>query len=105
MYRCLVAHDVGVWRSAQEGAEEALGGAGGDLWGSADAAEERRAHQQWQGPATTFMRSNDHTRERKQRWDPTRVQGTALTIVEGDRDAPKYAPPAPFCLRRHSKPS
>jgi hypothetical protein len=50
-------------------------------------------HQQWQGRATTFMRSNEHTRDRKQRWDPSLVQGTALCFVEGDRDAPKCARP------------
>lgn len=53
---------------------------------------EGRARDRWEGKETTFMRSNEHSRDRKQRWNTSGLEGTALAIVEGDREAPKCGP-------------
>ncbi|VVB15179.1 unnamed protein product [Arabis nemorensis] len=43
---------------------------------------------QWQGNDASFMRSNDHSnREVGRNWDTTGLEGTALKIVEGDRNS------------------
>ncbi|XAR58188.1 Phosphoglucan, water dikinase [Bertholletia excelsa] len=43
---------------------------------------------QWQGTAVSFMRSNEHhSREMEQRWDTSGLEGLALQLVEGDRNA------------------
>lgn len=47
---------------------------------------ERLPHQQWVGEKTSFMRSNEHSRERRGVWDTQGLQAAALTLVEGDRD-------------------
>lgn len=44
--------------------------------------------EQWQGKAVNFMRSNEHrNREREMRWDTSGLEGLALNLVEGDRNA------------------
>lgn len=48
--------------------------------------DDRLPHQQWQGRQVSFMRANEHTRERQGVWDSEGLQGAALAIVEGDRD-------------------
>ncbi|XP_010424348.1 PREDICTED: phosphoglucan, water dikinase, chloroplastic-like [Camelina sativa] len=43
---------------------------------------------QWQGKDASFMRSNDHgNREVGRNWDTTGLEGTALRMVEGDRNS------------------
>ena len=43
---------------------------------------------QWQGKDVSFMRSNDHrNREMERRWDTSGLEGLALKLVEGDRNA------------------
>ena len=39
---------------------------------------------QWQGKAVSFMRSNEHSRERRGGWDLTGLVGAARAVVEGD---------------------
>lgn len=42
---------------------------------------------QWQGKSASFMRSNEHgNRETQRQWDTTGLQGSALKIVEGDKN-------------------
>ncbi|KAI3924013.1 hypothetical protein MKW92_027484 [Papaver armeniacum] len=44
--------------------------------------------EQWQGKAASFMRSNEHgNREADRGWDTSGLQGCALKLVEGDRNA------------------
>ncbi|KAI4326410.1 hypothetical protein MLD38_031729 [Melastoma candidum] len=44
--------------------------------------------EQWQGKAVTFMRSNEHkSRETEMRWDTSGLEGSAVKLVEGDRNA------------------
>ncbi|XP_038995104.1 phosphoglucan, water dikinase, chloroplastic-like isoform X2 [Hibiscus syriacus] len=43
---------------------------------------------QWQGRDASFMRSNEHhNRELERRWDTTGLEGLALKLVEGDKNA------------------
>lgn len=43
---------------------------------------------QWQGKSISFMRSNEHrNRETERTWDTSDLEGLALTVVEGDRNA------------------
>lgn len=49
-----------------------------------EAPEEGSAFSQgWQGREISFMQSNNHARERSERWDTTGLEGPALKIVEG----------------------
>ncbi|KAI3932874.1 hypothetical protein MKX01_031856 [Papaver californicum] len=44
--------------------------------------------EQWQGKAASFMRSNEHgNREANRGWDTSGLEGCALKLVEGDRNA------------------
>ncbi|KAF8402196.1 hypothetical protein HHK36_013148 [Tetracentron sinense] len=44
--------------------------------------------EQWQGRSAAFMKSNEHRdRETSRRWDTGGLQGLALKLVEGDRNA------------------
>ncbi|XP_052189149.1 phosphoglucan, water dikinase, chloroplastic isoform X2 [Diospyros lotus] len=44
--------------------------------------------EQWQGKDVSFMRSNEHhSREAERRWDTSGLEGRALELVEGDRNA------------------
>lgn len=44
--------------------------------------------EQWQGKAASFMRSNEHRdRESDRKWDTSGLEGVALKLVEGDRNA------------------
>ncbi|PIA25745.1 hypothetical protein AQUCO_10800026v1 [Aquilegia coerulea] len=44
--------------------------------------------EQWQGRAASFMKSNEHRdREGSRNWDTSALQGFALKLVEGDRNA------------------
>ncbi|PSS35912.1 Phosphoglucan, water dikinase [Actinidia chinensis var. chinensis] len=44
--------------------------------------------EQWQGRAASFMRSNEHRdREGGRKWDTSGLEGLALKLVEGDRNA------------------
>ncbi|XP_002518612.2 phosphoglucan, water dikinase, chloroplastic [Ricinus communis] len=43
---------------------------------------------QWKGKDISFMRSNEHRdRETERKWDTSGLEGLALALVEGDRDA------------------
>ena len=43
---------------------------------------------QWQGKAASFMRSNEHRdHESARKWDTSGLEGLALKLVEGDRNA------------------
>jgi phosphoglucan,water dikinase len=45
----------------------------------------------WQGREVVFMRSNDHSRERRGTWDTSGLApGPVLDLVEGDRDAANW---------------
>lgn len=41
----------------------------------------------WQGKEVNFMRSNEHSRDRRAVWNTSGLEGPALAIVEGDRGA------------------
>jgi phosphoglucan,water dikinase len=43
--------------------------------------------EQWSGDNIVFMQSNEHPRERQGVWNTDGLQGVALKLVEGDRDA------------------
>ncbi|KAL4419085.1 hypothetical protein ABPG77_010024, partial [Micractinium sp. CCAP 211/92] len=45
---------------------------------------------QWQGKELRFMQSNEHTRERRGVWDTSGLQGPALHLVGGDKDAANW---------------
>jgi phosphoglucan,water dikinase len=46
---------------------------------------------QWQGKDASFMRSNDHgNREVGRNWDTSGLEGTALKMVEGDRNSKNW---------------
>lgn len=43
---------------------------------------------QWKGKDASFMRSNEHrNRETERKWDTSGLEGLALALVEGDRNA------------------
>lgn len=43
---------------------------------------------QWQGKAVSFMQSNEHrNRETERNWNTSGLEGLALKLVEGDREA------------------
>ncbi|XP_065861529.1 phosphoglucan, water dikinase, chloroplastic isoform X3 [Euphorbia lathyris] len=43
---------------------------------------------QWQGRSVSFMRSNEHSnRESERQWDTSGLEGLALKLVEGDKNA------------------
>ena len=43
---------------------------------------------QWQGRSVSFMRSNEHrNQETERRWDTSGLEGFALKLVEGDKNA------------------
>lgn len=41
----------------------------------------------WQGREAKFMRSNEHSHERRGKWSTEGLQGAALRLVEGDKSA------------------
>lgn len=43
--------------------------------------------QEWQGKDISFMRSNDHTRGGAGKWDTSGLEGPALLLVDGDKNA------------------
>ncbi|KAL4433837.1 hypothetical protein ABPG75_000278 [Micractinium tetrahymenae] len=45
---------------------------------------------QWQGKELRFMQSNEHSRERRGTWDTSGLDGAALHLVGGDRDAANW---------------
>ncbi|KAK3262784.1 2,3-dihydroxyphenylpropionate/2,3-dihydroxicinnamic acid 1,2-dioxygenase [Cymbomonas tetramitiformis] len=62
---------------------------GGQLLGGAISRPdvELSSKVQWHGKDVTFMRSNEHTSDRTGTWDTTGLTGTALRLVEADRNA------------------
>jgi len=63
------------------------GGAAGGAVALADAGEAAGSRPEWVGGEVQFMRSNEHSRDRAGRWDAGGLDGPALSLVEGDRDA------------------
>lgn len=49
--------------------------------------EESRFLRGWQGKEATFMRSNEHSSERRGKWSTEGLQGAGLKLVEGDKSA------------------
>lgn len=57
---------------------------------SSDAADDDRPeHLKWQGKQASFMRSNEHSRERAGRWDASGLEGAAKSVVQGDEKGAK----------------
>ena len=54
--------------------------------GDGDWSGDRLLHQQWQGREVSFMRANEHSRERQGVWESAGLEGAALALVDGDRD-------------------
>jgi len=52
--------------------------------------EDRLSTSQWSGRETVFMQKNDHSGERSGIWNTSGLEGVALKLVEGDRDAPSW---------------
>ncbi|KAL4513385.1 hypothetical protein Ndes2437B_g00596 [Nannochloris sp. 'desiccata'] len=52
--------------------------------------EDRLPTSQWSGRETVFMQKNDHSGERSGIWNTSGLDGIALKLVEGDRDAPSW---------------
>ena len=48
---------------------------------------DRLDHQRWQGAGPNFMQSNEHSGDRAGQWNTEGLQGAALTLVAGDKDA------------------
>ena len=47
--------------------------------------------EQWQGQKTSFMRSNEHSKDRRGSWHPEGLEGAALHLVQGDEKNGRYA--------------
>lgn len=57
---------------------------------------------QWQGKDVSFMRSNDHrNRESETRWDTSGLEGLALKLVEGDKNARNWWRKVPPLIKFH----
>ena len=54
--------------------------------GAANWDDDRLPHQQWQGREVSFMKANEHAKERQGTWNSEGLQGAALAIVDGDRE-------------------
>ena len=50
--------------------------------GSSDSG--RLPTEQWQGQEVAFMRSNEHSKDRRGSWHPEGLEGAALHLVQGD---------------------
>ena len=46
--------------------------------------------QEWQGRNISFMRSNEHNREQRGKWDVSGLEGSALYLVDGDKSASNW---------------
>jgi phosphoglucan,water dikinase len=51
------------------------------------AMDDKPELEQWSGDKIVFMQSNEHPRDRQGEWNTQGLEGPALTLVEGDRDA------------------
>lgn len=69
--------------AASEG--EASGGSGSDDAGPSF------THSTWKGKDVRFMKSNDHSGDRRGAWNTDGLEGALLTLVEGDSKAARYA--------------
>lgn len=80
---------VGNRAAPARGLEAASSASDGD--GEAPPAHEPTdATRQWVGSFPSFMRSNEHSRERRGRWDSSSVQGAARFLVEQDAESPSW---------------
>ncbi|PSC69113.1 water chloroplastic [Micractinium conductrix] len=68
------------------------GGDGGYSSGSAGSSfdDSMALLPQWQGKELRFMQSNEHSRERSGSWSTGGLEGPALHLVAGDREAPNW---------------
>ena len=46
--------------------------------------------EQWQGQEVAFMRSNEHSKDRRGSWHPEGLEGAALHLVQGDQNNGRY---------------
>ncbi len=46
--------------------------------------------EQWQGQEVAFMRSNEHSKDRRGSWHPEGLEGAALHLVQGDEKNGRY---------------
>ena len=46
--------------------------------------------EQWQGQEVAFMRSNEHSQDRRGSWHPEGLDGAALHLVQGDEKNGRY---------------
>ena len=46
--------------------------------------------EQWQGQEVAFMRSNEHSKDRRGSWHPEGLDGAALHLVQGDEKNGRY---------------
>ncbi|PRW57887.1 water chloroplastic isoform A [Chlorella sorokiniana] len=74
--------------SDSEGGYASSGAVSGSVTSSMD--DSMALLPQWQGKELRFMQSNEHTRERQGVWNTDGLQGAALHLVAGDRDAPNW---------------
>lgn len=51
--------------------------------------DDRPDHLKWKGRQISFMKANEHSRERQGKWDVSKLDGAAKTIVEGDEKGAK----------------
>jgi hypothetical protein len=57
----------------------------------------------WQGKEVTFMRSNDHSGDRRGAWKPDGLSGAAKALVDGDMCAPRGAQAAQLRVVRRRR--
>lgn len=84
-------------RSSGSGSSTPSAAQGSDASGSpspsstALSSDDETLAPQWQGREVVFMRSNDHSRERRGRWDTSRLApGPVRDLVAGDEGAPNW---------------
>lgn len=73
------------WQAAQPKSEN--GSASYKREGSYANSESSDFTRGWQGKEVNFMRSNEHSHDRRAVWDTSGLGGPALALVEGDRGA------------------
>lgn len=75
--------------AARAAPAEVAGGAPGG--GGVTSDDDAVPGSQWAGREVVFMQSNDHSTERRGVWETAGLEGEALQVVEGDREAGRRA--------------
>lgn len=91
-FRSCFRHPPGDVQDAEDAPQQSSNGAAEEQHAGnrmAPAADDRLAHNQWQGRDIEFMQSNAHSRERQGKWDTSGLEGAALQIVSSDEKAAK----------------